>query len=659
MAKKKIKKYPLGGLAGFDDLLKGLKGNDPSKWMGMLQGFANDRGVTGFGDIAGMQNWGSQEIGMKPNNKWKLAIDGGVGGMLGMMESLQNLLPQNQRQSYNPQMFTVNPTRGYQMGGVTEEENMPVQIQAEKGEMIAFPDARISKVAAKKAHKHMHTDKVTEILPPDTLVASKDKRMTLTKGDLKKISFGYPAMEYKTDGATPEPKEMTAADIMTKDKMTPAEILKEIQRRYPDTTRERDAFAEMAREENLSSRVPYIQTVKYYTELKKPKDTKMAKYGYLIPNSQMSENPFANKLGMKDMQFKKGGVPRADLGIASLIGPIFNSLGGQLDLFMSPIKYNQNRKAINEMEKRGNKFFDTSLGELRGLQGRQMSNLGLGTLASLAPSLLASSDFATPDRSGQYSALDAMPQSVPRAYTDYLMNQTRQANRPFVQGIMRNTSSTARAMNNIGSLQGNTLNAIGNIANQNMMTDLGMRQNYLQQLGALRGQSAAEEAQKANYQTNFANQRLSNIGNVGANYFNQASNIDRSGLYSRLNLEGQRLQRTDNLSKSRLENTQQLMDAPGNYFKSVAGSATQIGSMFGQQGMQQGMQQGFPDSFNPAFSSPIQNQFLPDPSAQSLPFYNNPFNNYQMPMMMPLLPASGGMFSGNPWSMGTGFLMPR
>jgi hypothetical protein len=474
-----------------------------------------------------------------------------------------------------------------QLGGAVDTEmqdNQPLHIQTEVGEMISMPDNRIVPVKAKRRHSGMSDNEITDVLPPGSFVASRDKRMVMSKDDLAGISLGFGPLEYSEDGATNVPKEMTAADVMTKNKQTPADILKDISNKFPEVNRKDDAFSMMADELNLASRTPYIAAVRYLTERNKPKEQNelpMAKYGYMIPATQMPENPFADKLGLPGMEFQHGGsVPKAQAGlVAGLIGGAANNTASYFDFLSTIPKFFDTRKTLRGMEDRGNRFFDTSISQLRGLQGRQMQNLGMGTMASALPSLLASSDFATPDRSGQFSALAAMPQSVPRSYSDYQMSQARQGIRPYLNMASRNTASASQAMNMAQASQANMLRGVGDIANQRAMQDMGMRQNYLNQLGALRGQTAAEEAQKANYQTNFANQRLSNLGSIGANYFNQASGIDKAGTYGRMNLESQRLGYVNELKQSQLENRMRLYNAPSQFMRGIGSSAGQLGGM--------------------------------------------------------------------------------
>jgi hypothetical protein len=129
----------------------------------------------------------------------------------------------------------------------------------------------------------------------------------------------------------------------------------------------------------------------------------------------------------------------------------------------------------------------------------------------------------------------------------------------------------------------------------------------------LRGQTAAEEAQKANYQTNFANQRLSNLGSIGANYFNQASGIDQAGTYGRMNLEGQRLGYVNEIKQSQLENRQNLYRAPGKFFTTMSGVTYNPNTGTTNQPANNNMKSyGLQNKYNSGFS--FNNTFLPDPS---------------------------------------------
>jgi hypothetical protein len=561
MAKKKLPpKYPFGGLPDFTNLtslLQGFQSSDPSKWMEQVANFTKEGNYSTDPDSFGRFRTPFSRLNLPT---WQVDTAKSEA-TVSQLQGLQDLFEQFNRKtgdSYNPMNYMVNPTRGFQFGGEVDkaapEQMLPTHIQTEKGEMISMPDYRIVPVKAKKRHSGMKDTDVTDILPPGSYVASRDKRMTISKEELEKVNLGFAPMEYNEEGTTELPKEMTAADIMRKSKQTPADTMRDIAQAFPEIKREKDPFAQMANELNLAARAPYVEAVKYVSENKKPKkaEPEMAKYGYMIPASQMPENPFANKLGLPGMEFKKGGkVPQADFGmLLNFLPQITEQLQSRVTGLMAPFQFLNQKKTIDKQRREGEQFFTDAKGQLSGLQNRQMTNLGLGTAAAALPSLLASSDYATPDRSGQFAALEAMPQTTPRSYYDYQMSQARQGIRPFLSMASRNTANAGQAMNMAQASQANLLNSIGNIANQRAMQDMGLRQSYLTQLGALRGQVAAEDAQKRNYQTGFANQRLSNLGSVGSNYFNQASTIDKAGTYGQLNLAGNRLGYMNSLDKA-------------------------------------------------------------------------------------------------------------
>lgn len=156
-------------------------------------------------------------------------------------------------------------TGHYQMGGEIE----PQIIQTEKGEEIAFPDYTLTPVKAKKRHKNMPKDKATDIAPPESYVFSRDKKMKLKKKDADEISFGFNPIQYKENEISEGPREVLFGEMFNRKEELPANISKKIRKQFPVTSREDDAFAELAIDENKSSRVPYVEALKYMSEMKK------------------------------------------------------------------------------------------------------------------------------------------------------------------------------------------------------------------------------------------------------------------------------------------------------------------------------------------------------------------------------------------------------
>lgn len=160
-----------------------------------------------------------------------------------------------------------------QMGGEAEL----AEIQTEKGEYIAHLNGDITPVKAKKLHKQMEDDDVTDIVPEGSYIFSRDKKMILDKEKslggvkLKDIALGYGAVNYsESNPDTSLPKEVLFADVINKRKFTPAEAAKAISNKFPISDREHDAFVTHAQNENKMSRQAYLSVLQGVSELKKP-----------------------------------------------------------------------------------------------------------------------------------------------------------------------------------------------------------------------------------------------------------------------------------------------------------------------------------------------------------------------------------------------------
>lgn len=157
-------------------------------------------------------------------------------------------------------------------------------IQTEVGEYIAHLNGDITPVKAKKLHKNMEDDDVTDMLPEGSYVFSRDKKMLIDprkkfKGLDLDITLGYGQAYYSEQNPnTAVPKEVKFTDIMKKP-FTPSEYAKVLSQKYPVTDREFDAFSTLATTENKESRLPYLSVLKMLSEEKKPKSLQHMRYG--------------------------------------------------------------------------------------------------------------------------------------------------------------------------------------------------------------------------------------------------------------------------------------------------------------------------------------------------------------------------------------------
>lgn len=177
----------------------------------------------------------------------------------------------------------------YQAGGnVQSQEPLFSAVQTEKGEFIGSETGDILPVKAKKRHKNMDDDEVTDILPEGSFIFSRTKSSTIDKNkkikgiDLNEINLGYTPIKYSETESTPAPEEIKFLDFIDKNKFTPADLAKKLQKEYKITDRG-DAFANLSNEHNKMSRIPYLDIIKQINELKKNKDNKY-QYGGMVYN---------------------------------------------------------------------------------------------------------------------------------------------------------------------------------------------------------------------------------------------------------------------------------------------------------------------------------------------------------------------------------------
>lgn len=166
----------------------------------------------------------------------------------------------------------------YQMGGPVMAGPQLVPIQAEKGEMLIQLDNTITSTNARKSHKAMDDDEVTDIVPEGTYVASDDRAMKINYGDVEDIIIGVRTMPYEEYKKGKMPEEIKFVDLWpnnSKRAMTPAELATAIRNKFP--TREIDGedynyFRAVTNYENLDSRTPYLQIVKLFNEAARMND---------------------------------------------------------------------------------------------------------------------------------------------------------------------------------------------------------------------------------------------------------------------------------------------------------------------------------------------------------------------------------------------------
>lgn len=208
-------------------------------------------------------------------------------------QTLPSILQQLQMASQFLPMFGVG---NFQTGGeVQNQEPLFSAVQTEKGEFIGSETGDILPVKAKKRHKNMDDDEVTDILPQGSFIFSRTKSSTIDKNkkikgiDLNEINLGYTPVKYSETESTPSPDEIKFLDFMSKNKFTPADLANKLQKTYKVTDKD-DPFSQLSNEQNKMSRIPYLEIIKGLNEIKKPKDNKYQDGGMVYNYSAKNTN---------------------------------------------------------------------------------------------------------------------------------------------------------------------------------------------------------------------------------------------------------------------------------------------------------------------------------------------------------------------------------
>ena len=450
----------------------------------------------------------------------------------------------------------------YNNGG--EISLMPVQ--TEKGEFILFQDGTISKVKAKDKHKNMKDDEVTDVLPEGSYVTSARKKMKLSKSKAEDISFGYTTPLYEENKIGDVPEEVMFSDIFKKKQHTPAELTEIIQKKFPVTDRDKDAFAEFTKKENKESRMPYLKALVSMSEEKKPKKKRQFAMGGGINNNINQMDPiFKNynsaldhhfdafdvfgemdnamksqqyprslfatnsNMGMKGPSFfpslnfnskpsafaNGGNIPKLDGGgdpwtaiIQGALGPI---LGG--------FNYWANRGNIKNMKQAGLDQYN------RLMKNNTQSSMfsSIGNLLQEGPRLLNETANQNDPRRRALASYANTNTNLDRQYNNIQNNTFKGLNALGKNLTFAGVNPTSQA-GAIGSQIGNILRA-GNDASGQVLNsrsdNFANNQNFLGQLDQQRNAVLQNHVDQG---INFRNNRISSLADIGVNQVNRDSN---------------------------------------------------------------------------------------------------------------------------------------
>lgn len=170
----------------------------------------------------------------------------------------------------------LQPT--FEKGGLVTSENL-VPIQTEKvgkiPERIIHLDGSITDTNATGRHKNQDDDFISDMIPDGSYILSAAKGMKISRDRLDKLTMGWKITPYSETKKGKPPEELKFTDILPKGKkyFTPSELGEAVRKKWKIKDFDvMDPFVEVTNEENLKSRLPYLQTVIALNEYKKGPD---------------------------------------------------------------------------------------------------------------------------------------------------------------------------------------------------------------------------------------------------------------------------------------------------------------------------------------------------------------------------------------------------
>lgn len=359
---------------------------------------------------------------------------------------------------------------GFQLGGTAEAggEQAPqfVGIQTEKGEEIVHLDASITSVKAKDMHEDMDDDRVTDIVPEGTYIASDHESMKLDKEDAEEVEVGTIITPYDEWGYTAEPEKINLAELFKgKKEVTPADLVRKVKGNFKVTDRD-DYFSQAANDENRMGRLPYLAGIIELAEDKRE--------------------------GTSVDKFIKGGKvkpTKAQLGL--IVGAGASLLTGFL-----------NKRAANRAARANTAALNAATAKQQQLQTE-------GTQARLAGLFAQNPNVSAPTLNSSF--LNQIPTNTPLGLTDFNNARVNQSGNALTQAAFGNTGSFQRAINSVQPSAAARANQIS----ANALANFADRQNRERDVLLQRGQIANQQAGMDNTAYNSTIRNTNNILNEG------------------------------------------------------------------------------------------------------------------------------------------------
>lgn len=436
-----------------------------------------------------------------------------------------------------------------QMGGEIME---PVPVQLEKGEEVIFQDNTIVKPKANKRHSQMKDGQYTDVLPPGTYIASRDRSQVIDRdrADNMVVSSMGP-FSYSENEIIPHSEQKTLGQLFKKKKQTPAEIARGIRSKFPVVDQEDDVFAMETGNMNLQSRTPYVNALVQLAEATKMPEEGMMKYGGYAEKKQL------------------GGL-----------------IGGIGQLFSAGIQAAQAQAAANRVERNMN----ASLRDIDDFEDSALNRTNVGGAIGAAS---VAAQFASQDTDYSYLDLDPLRTRTQNAFTaagqniqlqDRLADEVQQAPLSMVAKYssfgdprMGQQAYNAAYSEYLSRANDRKLNLIP------MQTEL--------ELGAAESLNQIDRAEIMDRQQgemyeratqNTLNQGLfQGLGTVGQNVLQNQDRIQGAALGSRMSARGQATSAINNISQVYSDSVSRAFTGLQDIYNSFANNNNQSANQAG------------------------------------------------------------------------------
>jgi hypothetical protein len=434
-----------------------------------------------------------------------------------------------------------------------------IEIQAEKGEYIMSPMGDVVKVAAKKKHKNMDKDEVSDVTAEGNYVLSNDKKMAIKKksSKMEDIKLGYSQVYYKEGELNKVPVKYTMADVEpNKVKYTPAQMAKKIADKFPVTDMEKDPFAKRAQVENKLSRIPYLNILRNLSERKKgnanPQKFKfggnpMARYNQ-IANDSLSGFYYPQDPMMKFMKRQDNSLPHMQFQYQG--GGEINYDDAEAKKFWDMLKPGRKREQwnswIGQTQDFYQDFFLNTAIPNRGLQTgiQALTTMGMTPSRGDAEYLYGNQYF---------SRLNNQEDKVAR---------DMEAERSYYESGLDRTNSSLRLASDPTKLSSMRADEVRNM-NQ-AIAGLGReRRSYSDKYGSARLNAtdmfAGRQNQQKAYLNDFRNSQIASMGQIGSSHVGDITAL-----------------RGQNLAA---QSQMQMLKQPGNAMSDTLGTFSDIANM--------------------------------------------------------------------------------